>query len=78
MRSLIKVVVVLLICLVGIGICLGWFSLSSPTPDAEGNKVDVKVSVDKAKIKSDVKKVKEKVKEEIREIEGKPKAKETK
>ncbi len=76
MRSLIKVLAVLLICLVGIGFYRGWFSLSSSKPDAEGDKVNVTVSVDKGKMKSDVKKAEEKVKEEIRELEGKVKAKE--
>ncbi len=79
MRSLIKVLAVLLICLVGIGFYRGWFSLSSPKPDARGNKgdkVNVNLSVDKGKMKSDVKKAEEKVKEEIKELEGKGKAKE--
>jgi hypothetical protein len=73
MRLLTKFLVVLLICLVGIGIFRGWFSVSSTNPDAAGNKVNVNVSVDKGKIKSDVKKAKEKVKEEVRELEGKGK-----
>ncbi len=70
MRSLIKVLAVLLICLVGIGFYRGWFSLTSPKPDARGNKgdkVNVNLSVDEGKIKSDVKKAEEKVKEEIEE-----------
>jgi hypothetical protein len=73
---LIRLAVVLLICLIGIGIYRGWFSLSSSTPDPQGNKVNVNVSVDKGKMKADVKKAKEKVKEEIRELEGKVKANE--
>ena len=79
MRSLIKVLAVLLICLVGIGFYRGWFSLTSPKPDARGNKgdkVNVNLSVDEGKIKSDVKKAGEKVKEEIKELEGKVKTKE--
>jgi hypothetical protein len=76
MRSLIQLLLVLLICLVGIGFWLGWFSLSRPAPDKEGNKVNVNLSVDKDKMKSDVKKAEEKVKEEIKELEGKMKAKE--
>ena len=35
MRSLIKLLVVLLICLVGIGFYWGWFSLSNPGQDTE-------------------------------------------
>ena len=76
MRSLIKLLAVLLVCLIGIGLYRGWFSLSSSTPDTEGDKVNVTLSVDKSKMKSDVKTAKEKVKEEIMEIEVKVKAKE--
>ena len=78
MRSLIKVLVVLLICLVGIGFYRGWFSLSSSKPDAEGDKVNVNVSVDKGKMKSDVGKAEREVKEEIKELEGKVKSKDEK
>jgi hypothetical protein len=73
MRLLIKFLIVLVICLVGIGIFRGWFSVSSSNPDTSGNKVNVNVSVDKGKIKSDVKKAKEKVKEEVKQLEGKGK-----
>jgi hypothetical protein len=77
MRSLLKLAVMFLFCLAGIGFYLGWFSLSpaTPNPEPEGNKVNVNVSVDKDKVKSDVKKAKEKVKEEIKEIAGKVQAK---
>jgi cell division septal protein FtsQ len=80
MRSLIKVLAVLLICLVAVGLYRGWFSLSSSKPDAQGDKVNVNVnlSVDKGKIKSDVKKAEGQVKEEIKQLEGKVKAKEAK
>ncbi|MEI8373546.1 MAG: hypothetical protein WCJ35_15245 [Planctomycetota bacterium] len=74
MRSLIKVVVVLLISLAGFGFYRGWFSLTSHNRDAEGDKVNVNLSVDKGKVKSDVREAKQKVKEEIKELEGKVKA----
>jgi hypothetical protein len=45
------------------------------TPDTEGDKVNVNLSVDKGKMESDVKKAEEKVKEEIKELESKVKAK---
>ncbi len=78
MRSLIKLLVVLVICFVAIGFYLGWFSLSRPNPETDGNKANIDVSVDKAKMKSDIKKAEGKVKEEIRELEGKGQAKEAK
>ena len=78
MRLVLKLLVVSAICFVGIGFYLGWFSLSKPSTDAEGNKVNVNVSVDKDKMKSDVKNAKEKIKEEIKDLRGKGKAKEAK
>ena len=74
MRSLIKLSVVLLICVVGIGFYRDWFSLSSSKPDAERDKVNVSVSVDKDKMKADVREAKQKVKEEIKDLEGKVKS----
>ena len=56
----------------------GWFSLSGPSPDAKGNKVNVNLSVDEGKMKADVKEAGQKVKQEIKELEGKAKAKEAK
>jgi hypothetical protein len=71
MRSLLRLVIVLLICLVGIGLYRGWFSFSSSHPEATDNKVHVDVSVDKGKMKADIKEAKHKVKEEVRKLEGK-------
>ena len=78
MRSLIKLAIVLLICFVAIGFYRGWFSFSRSSPDAQGDKVNVNMSVDKDKMKSDVKKAKEMVKEEVGKIAGKGKPKEAK
>ena len=78
MFRVIRWLLVLLVCLGGIGLYLGWFSLSSPSPNTDGNKVNIDVSVDKGKMKSNVKKAEEKIKEEVKEISGKAKAKETK
>jgi hypothetical protein len=62
MRSLFKLLIVLLICVVAIGFYRGWFSVSRSHPNPEDNKVNVNVSVDKAKMKSDVKEAEQKVK----------------
>jgi plastocyanin domain-containing protein len=78
MRSRLKLVIVLLLCLVGIGFWRGWFSVSSPKSDTEGDKVNVNMSVDKGKIKSDIKKVERKVEKGVSELEGKGKAAEAK
>ncbi len=74
MRSHLKLVIVLLSCLVGIGFWRGWFSISSPRSDTEGDKVNVNMSVDKGKIKSDIKTVERKVEKGVSELEGKGKA----
>lgn len=71
MRSLLKLLVVFLICLIGIGFYRGWFSFSSSHQDVVSNKVNVDLSVDKGKIRSDMKQAKQKVREEVRELEGK-------
>ena len=78
MRSRFKLVIVLLLCLVGIGFWRGWFSVSSPKSDTEGDKVNVNMSVDKGKIESDIKKAERKVEKGVSELEGKTKAKEAK
>lgn len=75
MLSLIKWLAAFSICLIGTGLCLGWFSLSSPSPDADGNKVNINVSVDRSKIKSDIKKAEQKIEEEVEKLEGKAKTK---
>jgi hypothetical protein len=75
MKSIFKLLVVLVICLVGIGIWRGWFSFSQ-TNDAEQDKINV--SVDKGKIKEDVQKAKQKVGEEVKEAVDKVKKEEGK
>jgi hypothetical protein len=77
MRLLIKLAIVLLICLIGIGFYRGWFSISSSNPDTQGEKVNINMSVDKNKMKSDLKKAEEKFKGKVDAIEGKAKAKPT-
>jgi plastocyanin domain-containing protein len=76
MRSRLKLLIILLICLVGIGFWRAWFSVSSPVSNTEGDKVNVNISVDKGKIKSDIKKVERRVVKGVSELEGKPKTKE--
>ncbi len=79
MRLLLKLLVVSVVCLVGIGLWQGWFSFSSsPSSDPDSHKASFNVSVDKDKMKSDVKKAKDMVKEEVGKLEGKAKAKEAK
>jgi hypothetical protein len=76
MRSWIKVLAVVLICLVAIGFYRGWFSVSSSHSEPDGRKVDVDLTVDKGKMKSDIRKAERKVGKEVKEVEGELKPKE--
>jgi hypothetical protein len=59
MRKLCAVLVVLAILVVGFGFYRGWFTLSSPSP-ADGDKVNVNLTVDRDKMKEDAETVKKK------------------
>ena len=74
MRSWIKLLAVVLICLAAIGFYRGWFRLSSSNPESEGN---VGVSVDQSKMKADIKKAEKKVGKEVKVLEGELKTKKT-
>ena len=63
MRKLIGVLVVLTICIVAVGFYRGWFTLSGPNRDADGNKVNIELSVDPAKAKADATQAKDKASE---------------
>jgi hypothetical protein len=75
MKSIFKLLIVLVICLVGVGIWRGWFSFSR-TGDTEQESANV--SVDKGKIREDVQQAKTKVREEVKEAVDKVKEKEGK
>jgi hypothetical protein len=68
MKSIFKALVLLTVCLIGIGIWRGWFSFSNTTGDKQ--KDETNVSVDKEKIREDVQKAKAKVGEEVKEAVG--------
>jgi major membrane immunogen (membrane-anchored lipoprotein) len=63
MRGLISFLVVLILCVAAIGFGRGWFTLSGPTRDGDGNKVNVELSVDPAKVQADATQVKDKASE---------------
>lgn len=63
MKKVLLVLIVLAILVVGVGFYRGWFALSSRSPDAESNKVDINLTVDRGKVKKDVEEVKDKTKE---------------
>ena len=61
--TLMKVLVVLVLCAVGLGFYRGWFAVSSHRGGTESNKVNINVTVDPDKMKEDAEKVKEKTTE---------------
>ena len=63
MRSLISVLVVLILCVAVVGFWRGWFTLSGPTRDGDGNKVNIELSVDPAKVEADAAQAKDKASE---------------
>jgi len=63
MKKLSLVLIVLAILVVGVGFYRGWFALSSQNQDAESNKTDINLTVDRGKVKEDVQEVKDKTTE---------------
>jgi len=63
MKTFISVLVVLIICVVAVGFFRGWFTLSGPSRDGDGNKVNMELSVDPAKVKADATQAKDKAAE---------------
>ena len=72
MFSAIRWLAFLLFCLVVIGLWRGWFSFSTPNPGPEADKINISVTVDKQKVRSDVTAVEQKVGQRFRQYENKP------
>lgn len=63
MKKLCWSVIVLALCVIGLGFTRGWFVLSSHSRDTGSQKVDINLTVDQDKMKQDGEKVKDKTKE---------------
>lgn len=61
--TLLKVMLVLVLCVVGVGFYRGWFVLASHSGGNESNTVEVNLTVDPDKAKDDVKAVETKARE---------------
>jgi hypothetical protein len=72
-RSGISVLFVLLVCVIAFGFYRGWFTLSSRSPDAGSNKVNVNLTVDKGKMQEDAETVKNKATELTSTVTGQAK-----
>jgi hypothetical protein len=58
------------LCVILIGLCRGWFSVSSVSKDAS-NKVNFSVSVDTKKVEADAEKAKDTIEEDVAKLEKK-------
>ncbi len=70
MFSFLWKLIVLAICVVGIGIYRGWFTFSSPTRDPAGDRVDINVSVNARKIDADAQRAEQRVSRQWQEFEN--------
>jgi hypothetical protein len=77
MRYLLRILAVFVVCFVGIGFCLGWFSLSRSQAEPNSDKVNVNLSVDRVKMKTDIKKAEDRVEKRIEQFENRKKAEKT-
>lgn len=55
--------IVVLICVAGIGFYRSWFAVSSSGPESKGNKVKINLTVDMDKVNADAATMKEKAAE---------------
>ena len=70
-RSIFSLLLILLICVAVAGFYRGWFTLTTRSPDAGSNKVNVNLSVDPDKMKEDAEAVKKKTSELAGSVTGK-------
>ncbi|MGD9856939.1 MAG: hypothetical protein AB7U20_18475 [Planctomycetaceae bacterium] len=63
MKRVLAVVIVVAVCTVGFGFYRGWFALSSPSPIAGSNEVNINLATDTDKMKEDAQTVKDKATE---------------
>jgi len=62
-RNFVRVVLVLLLCVVGIGFVRGWFVLSNPSPNPGSKKVNINLTVDRDKVQEDAETLRKKTSE---------------
>jgi hypothetical protein len=79
MNRLFAFLIVVVLCVVAIGFYRSWFTVSSPSSNAENHQVDINLAVDPDKVKADAEIVKEKAaeltgqaKEEAHELVDQP------
>lgn len=65
MGRLIRGLLVLSLCLAVIGLYRGWFIVSGPSRETETDKVNINVTVDTSRMKSDAEKTREMISEKV-------------
>ncbi len=75
MFSLLRWLLILVVIVVAVGWYLGWFSVSKPQADPQGNKIDFNVSVDKPKVEADLQRAEKKINQEAKQFEDRTNAK---
>ena len=73
MFGLLRMAFTLLICVLAIGFYLGWLSFSKAPSDPQSNKVNINVSVDENKVRSDLQKAEQTLSQRIQDINTQPK-----
>ena len=68
MFSMLRLAMTLLICILAVGFYLGWFTFSRPSPDPQSNKVNINVSVDENKVRSDLQRAEQNLAKRIQDV----------
>jgi hypothetical protein len=72
MFGMLRMAFTLLICILVVGFYLGWFSFHRLPPDPQSNKVDINVSVDQNKLRSDLQTAEQNLAKRIQNINNQP------
>jgi hypothetical protein len=67
MFKLLRLLFVVLICVAGIGLYRGWFTVSKGNNEKDPNNVNINLSVDKNKMESDVETAKQRISQKVAE-----------
>ena len=68
MFNLLRTAMTLLICVLIVGFYLGWFSFSRSAPDPRSDKVNINVTVDKTKVRSDLQSAEQTISKRLKDM----------
>jgi hypothetical protein len=72
MFGMLRLALTLLICVLAVGFYLGWFSFHQLPPDPQSNKVNINVSVDENKVRSDLQTAKQNLAKRLQDANNPP------